>query len=139
MTTQAIHVLLVDDEADFSTTLAKRLNKRGLLVQTVAGGEQALAVMNSSPVDVVVLDIRMPGMDGLETLEHMKSRFPLVEIILLTGHASLEAAANGMEHGAFDYLIKPIEIDALHYMIEDAFEQKKLQDHKIRSIDQLLK
>jgi DNA-binding NtrC family response regulator len=139
MTTQTIHVLLVDDEADFSTTLAKRLNKRGLLVQTVAGGEQALAVMNSSPVDVVVLDIRMPGMDGLETLEHMKSRFPLVEIILLTGHASLEAAANGMEHGAFDYLIKPIEIDALHYMIEDAFEQKKLQDHKIRSIDQLLK
>ena len=139
MTTQAIHVLLVDDEADFSTTLAKRLNKRGLLVQTVAGGEQALAVMDSSPVDVVVLDIRMPGMDGLETLEHMKSRFPLVEIILLTGHASLEAAANGMEHGAFDYLIKPIEIDALHYMIEDAFEQKKLQDQKIRSIDQFFK
>jgi DNA-binding NtrC family response regulator len=139
MTTQAIRVLLVDDEADFSSTLSKRLHKRGLLVQTAESGDQALDTLRSAAVDVVVLDIRMPGMDGLETLRHMKKLFPLVEIILLTGHASLEAAVNGMELGAFDYLIKPVEIDALHYMIEDAFEQKKLHDQKMRSMNQLLK
>lgn len=139
MTTQAIRVLLVDDEVDFSSTLAKRLQKRGLLVQTAESGDQALDTLRRVAVDVAVLDIRMPGMDGLETLRHMKKLFPLVEIILLTGHASLEAAVNGMELGAFDYLIKPVEIDALHYMIEDAFEQKKLHDQKMSNMNQLLK
>ncbi len=130
-------VLLVDDEAEFLETLTKRLRKRGLAITSASSGEEALNVLGHTPVDVVVLDVRMPGMDGIEVLREIKKRCPLVEVIMLTGHASLEVAIQGMELGAFDYLMKPMDIDELVYKLEDAYKRKSLQEHKIRLLEDI--
>lgn len=132
-------VLLVDDETEFRETLMKRLRKRNLVITGASSGEEALAVLERTPVDVVVLDVRMPGMDGIETLRAIKQRWPLVEVIMLTGHASLEVAIQGMELGAFDYLMKPMDIDELVYKLEDAYKRKSLQERKIRLLEGLEK
>jgi DNA-binding NtrC family response regulator len=87
------------------------------------------------PVDVIVLDVRMPGMDGIQTLREIKKRYPLVEVIMLTGHASLEVAIEGMELGAFDYLMKPVDIDELLYKIQDAYKKKLIQIEKIKYME----
>ena len=126
-------VLLVDDEVEFVQTLTKRLERNELSVQAVHTGDDALRHLAGNPTDVVVLDMKMPGMDGIETLREIKSRQPLVEVIMLTGHASVEAAIGGMELGAFDYLMKPVEFDELLYKIQDAHRKKSLQEAKIRS------
>ena len=84
------------------------------------------------PVDVVVLDVKMPGMDGLTALREIKKRFPLVEVIMLTGHASMEVAIEGMEQGAFDYLMKPMDIDELLYKLQDAYKKKTLHEERIK-------
>jgi YesN/AraC family two-component response regulator len=83
----------------------------------------------------VVLDVRMPGMDGIQTLRAIKRDHPLLEVILLTGHANLEIAREGMQLGAFDYLMKPIDLDELLYKLEDAYQKKSIQEHKIKSIE----
>ena len=124
-------VLLVDDEIDFLQTLIKRLKKRGLDVHDAASGEEALEMIACTPVDVVVLDVRMPGMDGIETLREIKKIDPLAEVIMLTGHASVEVAISGMALGAFDYLMKPMDIDELVYKLQDAYRQRALQKEKI--------
>lgn len=121
-------VLLVDDEAEFLETLIKRLRKRKMSVEAVPSGEEALAYIQNHPVDVVVLDVRMPGMDGIQTLNAIKTMYPLVEVIMLTGHANVEVAVRGMDLGAFDYLMKPMDIDDLVYKIEDAYKRKKLNE-----------
>ena len=90
-------VLFVDDEEDYLTTLLKRMRKRDVEAAGVGSGEEALAYLDGHPADVVVLDVRMPGMDGIETLREIKKAAPLTEVIMLTGHASLEAAREGME------------------------------------------
>lgn len=128
------NVLLVDDEAEFLETLVKRIKKRDVNVTGVESGEKALEFLDEQPVDVVVLDVRMPGMDGIETLRELKKRHPLVEVIMLTGHASLEVAIEGMELGAFDYLMKPIDIDELLYKLEDAYKKRTIQAEKIRAM-----
>ena len=128
-------MLLVDDEVEFLETLVKRMKKRGVHVSGAKSGEEALAFLSKNPVDVVVLDVKMPGMDGIETLRSIKKRHPLVEVIMLTGHASVEVAIQGMELGAFDYLMKPIDIDELLYKIQDACQKKALQENKIRSME----
>jgi DNA-binding NtrC family response regulator len=120
-------LLLVDDESDFRHTLLKRLQRRHVDVQGVESGRAALVWLQAHPVDVVILDVRMPGMDGIETLRKIKTRHPLIEVILLTGHASLEVAIEGMEIGAFDYLMKPMELDELLYKAEDAYKKKMIQ------------
>jgi len=125
-------VLFVDDEIDFLETLLKRMKKRGVDVTGVGSGEDALSFLDTNQVDVVVLDVRMPGMDGIETLREIKRRHPLVEVIMLTGHANLEVAIEGMELGAFDYLMKPMDIDELLYKVEDAYKKKSLHEQKIR-------
>jgi DNA-binding NtrC family response regulator len=127
-------VLLVDDETDFLETLVKRLAKRNLAVSGVESGESALAALEATPVDVVVLDVRLPGIDGVETLRRIKQTSPLIEVILLTGHANMEVAVQGMELGAFDYLIKPVDIDELLYKMQDAYKKKAIQEEKIRQI-----
>jgi DNA-binding NtrC family response regulator len=127
-------VLFVDDEVDFLDTLIKRMRKRRVDVSGVKSGEEALKWLAANTVDVVVLDVRMPGMDGIEALKEIKKRSPLVEIIMLTGHASLEVAREGMELGAFDYLMKPIDIDELLYKVQDAYKKKSLQEQKISAI-----
>ena len=130
----AFTVLLVDDEVEFLETLVKRLAKRKLFVTGVTSGAEALRVLDEKPVDVVVLDVKMPGMDGLEALKEIKKKHPLVEVIMLTGHASMEVAIQGMEVGAFDYLMKPMDIDELLYKLQDAFQRKSLQERRIKLI-----
>jgi len=127
----AIQVLLVDDEVDFLETLMKRMKKRNVDINGVKSGEEALLTLDQDRVDVVVLDVRMPGMDGIEALREIKKRHPLVEVIMLTGHANTEVAVQGMELGAFDYLMKPMDIDELLYKVEDAHKNKVIQEEKL--------
>ena len=121
-----IRVLLVDDEADFLRTLGKRLTHRGLAVATAGGGEECLDILGKAPMDVVVLDVKMPGMDGIETLAAINERHPGTAVVLLTGHADVGMAVSGIEAGAFDYLMKPVGIDELVYAIEDAHRARRL-------------
>lgn len=130
---EPIKLLLVDDEAEFLQTLAKRLHRRGLHPDLAHAGEEALDRLRENPADVVVLDVKMPGMGGIETLRTLKREHPLTEVILLTGHADLDAAVQGMELGAFDYLMKPMDIDELLFKIQDAFTRKDLHERKIRA------
>ena len=127
----AISVLLVDDEEAFVQTTAKRLTLRRFDVRTATRAEKAFATLDNNRIDVVVLDVRMPDLDGIEATKTIKASHPLVEVILLTGHASMEASLEGMKMGAFDYLLKPLNIDELVYKIEDAHRKKELQEEKI--------
>lgn len=135
MLVDAFNVLLVDDEADFLETLLKRMKKRNVNVKGVKSGEEALEFLKQNPVDVVVLDVKMPGIDGIQTLREIKKTYPLIEAIMLTGHASLEVAIEGMELGAFDYLMKPIDIDDLLYKVQDAYEKKSIHGEKIKNME----
>jgi len=128
-------VLLVDDEVEFLQTVTKRLERRKMSVTAAHSGEEALDCLAEAVADVVVLDVRMPGLDGIETLRRIKSGHPLVEVIMLTGHASVEAAIEGMELGAFDYLMKPVEFDELLYKIQDAHKKKSIQESKIKALE----
>jgi DNA-binding NtrC family response regulator len=119
-----LRVMLVDDETEFLETLVKRLQKRKLDVVSASSGAEALRILEEKPLDVVVLDVKMPDMDGIETLKAIKTIRPSVEVIMLTGHASVEVAIQGMELGAFDYLMKPMEIDELLYKLQDAYKKK---------------
>ena len=129
-----IKVLLVDDEREYLDTLVKRLKKRRISVTGVGSGEKALEILEREPTDIVVLDVRMPGMDGIQVLREIKTRHPLVEVIMLTGHANMEVALEGMELGAFDYLMKPISIDELLYKLEDASQKRTIHINKIRNM-----
>ncbi len=125
--------LVVDDEEDFLETLVNRLGKRSIDTTGVRSGEEAVQVMKKKLFDVVILDIKMPGgMDGIETLREMKKIQPLAEVILLTGHASVETSIEGMKLGAFDYLIKPVKLEDLLTKMAQAFEKKNAHDQKIR-------
>jgi DNA-binding NtrC family response regulator len=129
----SFRVLVVDDERDFLETLVNRLQKRSLDATGVPSGEEALELMNKKLFDVVILDIKMPGgMDGIEALREMKRIQPLAEVILLTGHASVETSIEGMKLGAFDYLLKPIKLEQLLEKLALAFEKKDAHDQKIR-------
>lgn len=126
-------ILVVDDETDFLETIVNRLNKRKLDARGVTSGEAALDVLKEELYDVVLLDIKMPGgMDGIETLREIKRLQPLVEVLLLTGHASVETSIEGMKQGAFDYLLKPMKFDELLMKMAQAFEKKSAHDKKIR-------
>lgn len=129
----SFRVLVVDDEKAFVETLVNRLNKRDMDSTGVLSGEEALEVMEKKLFDVIILDIKMPGgMDGIEALREMKKIQPLAEVILLTGHASVETSIEGMKLGAFDYLLKPIKLEDLMVKMADAFEKKDTHDQKIR-------
>lgn len=133
------NVLLVDDELEFLATLVKRLTKRGLNISTAKNGEDALKIIGGKVIDVVVLDVRMPGIDGIQTLRKIKKKDPLMEVIMLTGHARLEVAIEGMELGAFDYLMKPADIDELFYKLQDAFKKKTIQREKIKKLEEIIR
>lgn len=126
-------VLLVDDEDRFRLTLAKMLRAEGLEVGEAATGEAGLAELTARPYDVVVLDIRMPGMSGMEALKDIRERAPLTEVIMLTGHASMDAALEIIRLGGFDYVLKPCPVEELLAKIESAFE-KKQQREKIDKV-----
>lgn len=117
-------VLIVDDEQDFANTLAERLALRDFDTEVKKDGEGALAAVEENPPDVVVLDIRMPGIGGFEVLRRIKSTHPRVQVILLTGHGSTGDGIKGMELGASDYLIKPVDIKDLMTKIRAAVESR---------------
>ncbi len=125
-------VLLVDDEEDFVEMLSLRLQEAGEKVSAAHSGEGCLDALAKTHIDVVVLDIKMPGMDGMETLVEIKKRFPLVEVIMLTGHGSTETAVEGMKLGAFDYLMKPADFDELTAKLQNARKRKDEQEERIR-------
>jgi len=128
-------VLLVDDEVAFLEALAKRLRKRNIDITLANSAQEALRILRERPVDVVVLDLKMPGMDGIQAVREIKLATPLVEVIMLTGHASVEAAMEGMELGAFDYLTKPVDIEELVYKLQDANRKKSIEEEKIRLME----
>jgi DNA-binding NtrC family response regulator len=121
-------VLVVDDEQDFLETIIKRLQARNINVKGAESGTKALELMAQQDFDVVILDVKMPGMDGIETLREMKKRKPLVEVIMLTGHASVESGIQGMQLGAFDYVMKPVALDELLEKMRQAYERKLIQE-----------
>lgn len=126
--------LVVDDEVQFVETLVKRLAKRGVKVNSAHSGQEALDILAGSGAtrtDVVILDVKMPGMDGLETLAAIKEEHPLIEVIMLTGHATVESAIEGMKHGAYDYLMKPCDLDLLMEKLSEAAAKKREHEAKI--------
>uniref|UniRef100_A0A7C3ZAK2 Response regulator n=1 Tax=Desulfobacca acetoxidans TaxID=60893 RepID=A0A7C3ZAK2_9BACT len=127
-----IRVLLVDDEEQFVETLAMRLEARDFAVATAFNGDQALDYVKAREVDVVVLDVLMPGLSGIDTLREIKKIRPLTEVIMLTGHATVETAIEGMKLGAFDYLMKPTEIEELVDKITKAYKRKAEHEDRIR-------
>jgi DNA-binding NtrC family response regulator len=125
-------ILLVDDESPFVEALSKRLTMRELQVSIALSGPEALEKLEQNPsIDVVVLDVKMPGMDGIETLKAIKARYPLIEVIMLTGHATVESAIDGMKDGALDYLMKPCDMDVLMAKVREAKNKKAAQEAKI--------
>ncbi|MDZ7663724.1 MAG: response regulator [Desulfotignum sp.] len=124
---EEINILLVDDENDFRQILAKRLKRRGIEVREADRGEKALRMLEEVPVDIVIMDIKMPGMDGIECLKRIKKKHELTEVIMLTGHADIHGGVEGIKSGAFDYLSKPVELEHLVRKIKQAF-------HKIQRI-----
>lgn len=119
----AIRVLVVDDEEDFATSLVARLSRRGFATEWAASGSDALTALGQRAFEVVVLDLKMPGMSGLEALGAIRRRWPAVQVIVLTGHGDVESGIAGMKTGAADYLRKPIPIDDLCIAIQAAAEK----------------
>lgn len=125
-------IMLVDDEVAFVEAMTKRLTRRDLEVEKAFSGDDALKQLTGgSTVEVVILDVKMPGMDGIETLKAIKSRVPLVEVIMLTGHATVESAIEGMKYGAFDYLMKPCDMEHLMAKVTEAAARKRQHEEKI--------
>ena len=108
-----MRMMIVDDEERFLSTMKKLLTKKGYDVVTASSGAEALEIIRAQNTHVVILDVKMPGMDGNETLREIKKRFPLTEVIMLTGHATMESAVEGLKSGAMDYLMKPTDIDEI--------------------------
>ncbi|SFM63844.1 response regulator [Thermodesulforhabdus norvegica] len=127
MAERKCRVLIIDDERDFVETLVRRLERRGFEAYGALRGKEGIELLETHDVDVVVLDIRMPEMDGLEVLEIIKRRRPFVEVILLTGHGSLESSLKGLELGAYDYMLKPADLRALIEKIREAHERRLLR------------
>ena len=117
-------VLLVDDEEAFVETLAERMRHRGMEVATSTSGEDALELIDKEPYDVVVLDLQMPGMDGLEALARIKRRQPDVQVVLLTGHATVNKGVEAMKRGAMEFLEKPVDLATLQEIIHKAKAEK---------------
>jgi len=135
-----IKVLLVDDEEEYTEALAQRLEARNLSVTTASNGDEAIARVREEDVDVVILDMVMPGRSGIEVLKEIKQIKPLVEVIMLTGHATVQTAIHSMTQGAFYYLMKPSEMKSMIEKIANAYQHKAEQEHRIRQaeIDRLL-
>ena len=120
-----MRALFVDDEVEFLELMHKRLTRRGMEVVTAPDGQPALklldqAIQEGQTFEIVVMDVRMPGMDGLETLRHMKEKAPKIPVILLTGHACMGVAVQGLDLGAYDYMLKPVAISELIIKMEEA-------------------
>ena len=130
---EKMKLLLVDDEVRYLETTQKLIQRKGYETWIAKSGEDALNILNTHTIHVVVLDVKMPGMDGNETLKAIKAQFPLTEVIMLTGHATVVSAIDGLKSGAWDYLMKPADISQIIEKAEIAFEKRIRQEEKIRT------
>jgi len=121
-------ILLVDDEVVFANNMSKLLTRRGYQVKAVNSGDEALRALMDNSFDVMVLDLKMPGMDGIATMHEMKKLGLFTEVLILTGHGSIDTALEAIQMGAYDYVTKPCEIAELVSKIEAAFERKTIKD-----------
>lgn len=127
------NILLVDDDQNYVGTLTKRLSKRGLNVAKAGSGNAALEYIHvHSETEVVILDVKMPGMDGRQVLKEIKGRYPLIEVIMLTGHSAALSGIEGMKLGACDFLTKPCDLDLLMAKVDEAVSKKRRHEEKIR-------
>ncbi|MBN2418934.1 MAG: response regulator [Deltaproteobacteria bacterium] len=127
-----MRILLVDDETRYLSTTSRLFSRKGYDAVTAASGTEAFKILGSSSIHVVILDMKMPGMDGMEILKTIKRDFPLVEVIILTGHGTMESAVDGLKAGASDYMVKPAYIDDMIKKAEEAFDRRLRIEEKIR-------
>lgn len=123
-------VLIADDEIEFASTLVARLKLRNFPATMANSGKAALAAIEQEQPDVLILDLKMPDLDGLEVLASLKENYPDLAVIILTGHGSFEAGRQGMELGAYDYIMKPVDLNLLLVKIEDAFQSRTATRNK---------
>ena len=127
-----VKVLIVDDEVPFVQTLMKRLTRRGLQLEAAYNGPEALEKLSKDKdIDVVILDVKMPEMDGIEVLREIKKLHPLTQVIMLTGHSTVESAIEGMQLGAYDYLLKPCDIERVLATVAAAAAKKAGHEEKM--------
>jgi DNA-binding NtrC family response regulator len=131
---EKMKLMLVDDEERYLLTTAKLMEKKGIHVVTAQSGEQALELLKIHDIHVVILDIKMPGMDGFKTLRAIKTLYPPVEVIFFTGHATMDSAIEGLQFGAVDYIMKPADIDDIVNKAYEAFEKRLRLEEKIRGL-----
>jgi len=124
-------ILIVDDEEDFVDTIVRRLKSKGYDALGVFRGKDALKLIQEQDFDVCVLDVKMPGMDGIETLREMKKIKPLMEVIMLTGHGSVESGIKGLELGAYNYVMKPVPFSDLLQLMTQAYERKVIEQDRL--------
>ena len=117
-------ILIVDDEVVFANNISKLISKRGFDVKTVYSGDQALQAVNEEDFDVVILDLKMPGLNGLETLKRIKENKSQVEVIILTGHGAMDSGIDGIQLGAFDFIMKPVRFEDLYEKVRQAYQRK---------------
>ena len=129
---EKMKIMLVDDEERFLSTTCKLLLKKGYAVETARSGPEALEMLRTHRAHVVVLDVKMPGMDGIAVLKAIKRQFPMIEVIMLTGHATVESAIEGLQSGATDYLMKPADISMIIQKAEEAYAKRVGLEEKIR-------
>ncbi|MBU0993921.1 MAG: response regulator [Proteobacteria bacterium] len=124
-------LLIVDDEERFCKSMAKTFKTKGVVVKSVGSGEDALVEVSENDYDVILLDVKMSGISGIETLKRLKAQGCHAEVIILTGHASMDIALNSIDYGAYDYLLKPCDVEEISLKISQAYE-RKLENEKIR-------
>jgi DNA-binding response OmpR family regulator len=130
-----IKVLIVDDEKDFTELLSERLEARGFKTRVAFDGDDAISRLREEGADVVLLDVMMPGKSGVETLKEIKNSWPITEVIMLTGHGTVETAIEGMKLGAYDYLLKPTGTEDLSEKIKSAYQRKADHEERIRQAE----
>jgi DNA-binding NtrC family response regulator len=129
------HVMVVDDEQAFTEMLVLSLQEKQYDATAAFSGQECLEKLSEDHTHVIILDIKMPGMDGIETLKEIKKRFPIVEVIMLTGHGSIDTAISGMKLGAFDYLLKPADFDVLIDKVNKARRRRDEHEERIREAE----
>ncbi len=141
MTENKINILVVDDEEQFLNSIKKRLEARDFNVFAVDRGEKAIEAARSNPIDIALVDLKMPGMRGEETLKILKNEHEWMEVVMLTGHGSVESAVECVQDGAYKYLQKPCELDTLLEVLKDAYQRKVMNKQKLEKVklDELMK
>lgn len=127
-----MNLMVVDDEERFVLTIQKALSRKGYRTVTATSGFEALEILEKESVHIIILDVKMPGMDGIATLKAVKSCYPRIDVIMLTGHATMESALEGLQSGAADYLMKPVDIDELIQKAEEAYGKRRALEEKKR-------